>query len=157
MSQRRSPTRRTNDRMLLVVRPERGNAFYNELAERLFSALCEFHQSVRLVPAGDVPNDVATTSLILVNPMECALSGGDFVAAAARARTRVAALAECAETKWYRDQFRIDGLTLDAIHDVGFESQEDRHTGGAPYHFVFNGMSAGDPLPESHARRPIPW
>jgi hypothetical protein len=141
-----------------VVRPEQGHSFYRDLADRLYGAMSEFAIELKLISPSDLPENLGDARLIIVNPVECALSGGSFIARASAARSRIMALAESVETKWYEDQFKV-GLRFDAVLDVGFTPQHDHHRfDDTPYRFVFNGTSADDRFARSpQEQRPIKW
>jgi hypothetical protein len=141
-----------------VVRPEQGHTFYRDLADRVYGAMSEFAIELDLISPSDLPENLGDARLVIVNPVECALSGGSFIARASAARFRIMALAECAETKWYEDQFKV-GLHFDALLDVGFTPQRDHHRfDDTPYRFVFNGTSADDLFAVSpQEQRPIAW
>jgi len=74
----------------------------------------------------------------VVNPVECALSSYEALGLLGRARSCTAVLAECAETKWYRNQFHL-GVPFDDIIDVGFVDQSHLHGfEHVRYRFLFN-------------------
>jgi hypothetical protein len=140
-----------------VVTPDRGHIFYRELAERLYAAMSEFMTGVELRGPAELPKDLTEVRLVIVNPVECALSGDFFVRRASTARARIIALAECAQTHWYRDQFNL-GLHFDVILDIGFTPQQNTHPfRDTEYRFVFNGLSSSDEFLLSGEERPLPW
>jgi hypothetical protein len=141
-----------------VVTPDRGHIFYRDLAERVFEAMSVLMERVELRTPAELPENLADARLVVVNPVECALSGDFFIRRAATARSRIMALAESAQTRWYSDQFKL-GLDFDVILDIGFTRQHDLHRfSETTYRFVFNGLSPGDEFPEPHeGDRPLPW
>jgi hypothetical protein len=79
---------------------------------------------------------------MVVDPVACAATASQrsqFFSKLALARKRIAVLAEAVESTRYRQQSRLP-VNFDAIFDVGFVSQRDKHPlPDVPYHFVFNG------------------
>jgi hypothetical protein len=140
----------------VIVFPERGNLFYQTLANRIAAASLECGVEAVLRPAGDL-GDIEGRLGLIVNPSECALSGEPFLQRVGRFGTSVAVLAESVETQWYEAQHAL-GIALDAILDVGFVEQTP--ASGPPYRFVFNGPTRSESAAiESQAptQRPIPW
>jgi hypothetical protein len=100
----------------------------------------------------------------VVDPVGCAAASGkrsDFFAKLTAAGKRIAISAQAVEDSRYEQQFRL-AVGFDAVFDVGFVSQEDRHPfPDVPYHFVFNGPTRAEEqiiaaLPPSRERQ-IPW
>jgi hypothetical protein len=129
---------------VLVVYPDLGNFFYETLARRLAGAATSIlsdEDQIRLEPAsalGELDEDwLETSTVLVVNPAECALSGADGLKRLECARRRVAVLADHVQTNWFANQFDA-GLKIDAIIDVGFVRQEHDHPSGVPYIFLYN-------------------
>jgi len=84
------------------------------------------------------------TTALVVNPVECALSGLDVLAPLAASSFRAAVLAECVETKWFRNQFGGD-IEYQTVIDVGFVDQGSAHPfPKLPYRFLFNAPLADE-------------
>ena len=111
------------------------------------------------------PEELRNTALLVASPNQCIETSGDqeaFLAQVACARRRILATVAPAESPGYRGRLR-SGIDFDAVFDVGFVSQRERHdeVSDVPYHFVFNGLIRDEePVPEepSHPEeRTIPW
>jgi hypothetical protein len=79
----------------------------------------------------------------------------------ATARKKIVALAEAVESRQYRQQLQSP-VTVDAVLDVGFVPQEDKHPfPKVPYHYVFNGLTKEEGQAISNRSlsqgRCIPW
>jgi SAM-dependent methyltransferase len=148
---------------LVIVFPARGNAFYIELALRMFSAARRLREDVACLSSDTLADRTPGLShgiAAIVCPSECALSGQRSVRRLREFDARLAIVAESVGTQWYRGHFDL-GLTYEALIDVGFVSQEAQHPfPSVPYRFLFNA-----PTPEEHvsisfrerSARPIPW
>ena len=151
---------------VLVVYPDKGNFFYETLARRLSVAAISIlsdQDQIRLEPAsalGDLDEDwLATSTALVVNPAECALSGADGLKSLAVARQRIAVLADHVRTNWSAKQFDA-GLEIDAIIDVGFVRQEHDHPSGVPYIFLYNAPlhdEADQIKRQVPGERPLTW
>jgi hypothetical protein len=142
-----------------------GNRFYGELARRLCEAASVFGLDATLISTSDLVNCEAAriedSTAFVVNPYECALSGRTGLARLTKAVFRGAVVAECVETRWYRNQFSL-GVEFDAVIDVGFVDQSLTHpVRNVPYRFLFNA-----PLPReceliaarnAPSDRPLSW
>ena len=157
-----------SDHRLLIVHPGSDGASYQELARRLFAARKEKAQEVTLCSSRelcDMAVDRASgATLAVVDPVGCAVASGDrsgFFSRLALARKRIMVLAEAVEDARYLQQFRLP-VDFDAVFDVGFISQKDKHPfPKVPYHFVFNGLTEREErvvaeLSPSRERH-IPW
>jgi len=130
-------------RRLLVVYPPLGNRFYCELALRLSKAASALIDTeTHLISAADLEacdtGWIRGATALVVNPVECALSGQRVLSPLYASRFRAAVLAECVETGWFRSQF--DGeIDYQAVIDVGFVDQGSVHPfPKIPYRFLFN-------------------
>ena len=136
-------------RRLLVVYPPLGNRFYCELAVRLSQAASALDNTdTSLISAADLSacdtSWIRGTTALVVNPVECALSGRDVLSPLRASRFRAAVLAECVETRWFRDQFDGD-IEYQAVIDVGFVDQGATHPfPTVPYRFLFNAPLADE-------------
>lgn len=152
---------------LLVVYPE-SSIPHLALARRLFAACQENSQEANLYSSGEL-DDIAEdqlcdTTIAVVDPVECATASRNrsgFFSKLVLARKRVMVWTEAVENGRYNEQFRLP-IDFDAVFDVGFVSQEDKHSfTDVPYHFVFNGPTNEEeqiianlaPVKE----RDIPW
>jgi hypothetical protein len=142
---------------LLIVHPESEGALYREyqepdplllaaLARRLFASCRERSWEIAVCSSRELL-DMTTDQLsratpAVVDPLECAATSGDepvFFSKLSSARKRIMVLAEAVESTRYGQQFRLP-TNFDAVFDVGFVSQRDKHLfPEVPYHFVFNG------------------
>jgi hypothetical protein len=142
---------------LLIVYPASDDALYRDygepdllllstMARRMFAACSERSQEVAIhssrelleVPADQLSRVTAT----VVDPLECAATSGDeplFYSKLSSTLKRIIVLAEPVESVRYGQQFHLP-VTFAAIFDIGFVSQEKRHSPyEVPYHFIFNG------------------
>jgi hypothetical protein len=112
-----------------------------------------------------VPENLPNITLLVASPSQCIETSGDqeaFLSQVACARRRILATAAPVESPGYRGRLR-SGIDFDAVFDVGFVSQRERHgeVSDVPYHFVFNGLIRDEePVAEepSHPEeRTIPW
>lgn len=154
------------DRFLLVYSTT-SNVFYAALAQRLLAACKENSLPVELCAAtqlGSMSVDRLTdTTLILVNPVDCAhrvSHAKRFFARVSAAKSRLLVLAEAVETKWFENQFRLP-IQYDAMIDVGFVSQENKLEGfDLPYRFLFNGATRQEErmiVQQVPSERQVPW
>jgi hypothetical protein len=154
---------------LTVFYPERGNAFYRGLANRLASAAAEARgaSEVRCLPYADLLSPSARSlegdDFLLVNPREWLLTSTSLrFPDLDLAQRRILVLAEAVETPWYAGQFEL-GIAFDAVFDVGFVSQSQKKSayGDVPYAFVFNAATASERsrIDALHfdTARPISW
>jgi len=111
------------------------------------------------------PEDLRNTTVLVASPGQCIETSGDeeaFLSQVACAHRRILATVAPAESPGYRRRLGT-GIPFDAVFDVGFVSQRERHVevSDVPYHFVFNGLiREEEPVPEkpSHPEeRTIPW
>jgi hypothetical protein len=109
--------------------------------------------------------DLNNTTLLVVSPGQCIEASGDellFLSKVACAHKRILASVGPVHSPRYLGRLRR-GIHFDALFDLGFASQEDRHSevSEVPYHFVFNGpIREEEPLaeePANQAERTIPW
>ena len=145
------------ERTLLIIYPESDSALYREqggpdllalaaLARRLFAACSERWQGVAICSSRELldisADQLSRATAAAVDLMECAATSSDehiFFSKLTTARKRILVLAEAVESTRYEQQFRLP-IYVDAVLDIGFVSQADRHPfPEVPYHFVFNG------------------
>jgi hypothetical protein len=155
-----------SDRLLLVYSTN-SNVFYERLAQRLLAACKESSLPVESRTATQLrsmtEDQLADTTLILVNPVDCAHKVGNaprLFSRVSAAKRRLMILAEAVETTWFKNQFQLP-IQYDALIDVGFASQHDKlEDFDIPYRFLFNGatrqeaQTIAQPTP---SRRHIPW
>ncbi len=127
---------------LVIVYPARGNAFYAELASRLYTAARALDDKEVHLLSSDAPAyhrlRFREFTAAIVNPNECLLSGHRALSWLHECDARLAIIAESVDTQWYRNNFNL-GFTYAAVVDVGFVSQEIGHAVPAvPYRFLFN-------------------
>jgi hypothetical protein len=134
----------------------------------LFTALEEESWKVTLRSSYELCETIMDGSsdaiLAVVDPVGCAAASRDrseFFAKLTAASRRIAISAEAVEDTRYVQQLRLP-VDFDAVFDVGFVSQRDKHpNSNVPYYFVFNGPTRQEEqiiaeLPPSQ-ERPIPW
>jgi hypothetical protein len=152
---------------LVIVRPPTtGN---QDLASRLSKGFRDAPHSVAVYTSPEVcalaSEDLSITTLLVVSPGQCIEASGDealFLSKVACARKRILASVGPVHSTGYLGRLRR-GIHFDALFDLGFASQEDRHSevSDVPYHFVFNGLiREEEPLakePANQAERTIPW
>src|SRR5215211_2962063 len=116
----------------LLVYSTTSNVFYEALAQRLLTACNESSLPVESCAAAQLSSmnvdQLANTTLILVNPVDCAHKVGSarkFFTRLSAAKRRLIVLAEAVETNWFRNQFLLP-IQYDALIDVGFVSQEEK-------------------------------
>jgi hypothetical protein len=139
---------------IVIVRPAMEDIFphrmlHQELAQRLLTA-CEdgAQQRAEIRTSRELcelaVEELRDATLLVVGPFECMGTSGDrstFVSAFASAGRRILASVVPMESPWYEKQFFFP-LKFDAVFDLGFVSQEDRHNlPEVAYHFVFNGST----------------
>ena len=155
------------DGKFLVVYPQAGNAFYEELGRRLVAAFGENSRRARLCSASAVcgmdSGELRDATVVMIAPAQCynGLPDRDrFSSLVSGARKRLAFLAESVETVWFENQFKVP-VEFDALIDLGFVSQRDKLDDfGLPYRFLFNGPTREEKeIVESASAtgRPIPW
>jgi hypothetical protein len=152
---------------LAIVRPPAtGN---QDLASRLSKGFRDASHSVAVYSSPEIcalaPEELSNTTLLVVSPGQCIEASGDeplFLSKVACARKRILASVGPAHSPGYVRRLRR-GIHFDALFDLGFASQEDRHSevSDIPYLFVFNGLiREEEPLakePANQAERTIPW
>jgi hypothetical protein len=134
----------------------------------LFTALEEESWKVTLRSSYELCETIMDGSsdaiLAVVDPVGCAAASRDrseFFAKLTAASRRIAISAEAVEDTRYEQQLRLP-VDFDAVFDVGFVSQRDKHpNSNIPYYFVFNGPTRQEEqiiaeLPPSQERY-IPW
>src|SRR5829696_1256161 len=118
-----------------------------ELTSRLSQALENASLGVAVYSSPEVcalaPGSLGSSTLLIVSPGQCVETSGDetvFLSQVARARKRILASVAPVDSPGYRRRLRTR-IHFDAVFDVGFVSQRDRHedVSDVPYHFVFNG------------------
>jgi hypothetical protein len=127
---------------LIVIYPERGNAFYGQLARRVANACNGLASEVRLMSAAEF-GDADKVGLrkviaLVICPAECALSGDRVLKGLNDTARIVAVAADSVKTPWYASQYSsLD--RVDAFCDIGFIDQSRWNPiADVPYHFVFN-------------------
>jgi hypothetical protein len=139
---------------IVIVRPAIDDIFphrtlHQELAQRLLTACkdgaqqrAEIRTSRELCELA--AKELRDATLLVVGPFECMGTSGDrstFVSAFASAGRRVLASVVPVGSPWYEKQFMFP-LNFDAVFDLGFVSQEPKHSLlEVAYHFVFNGST----------------
>ena len=152
---------------LAIVRPPKMGD--QGLASRLSKGFEDASQGVAVYSSPEVcalaPEDLGSTTLLVVSPGQCIETSGDeplFLSKVASAQRRILASVGPVDSPWYMGRLK-KGITFDAVLDLGFVSQGDRHAevSDVPYHFVFNGPTKDEePLAEepTHPKeRTIPW
>jgi len=152
---------------LAIVRPPAtGN---HELASRLVKGFGDSSRSVAVYSPPELcaltAEDLGSTALLVESPGQCLETSGDeptFLSKLASAQKRILVSIGPVDSPWYRGRLKKD-IPFDAVLDLGFTSQSDRHSevSDVPYHFVFNGPTRDEePLaeePTNPAERTIPW
>lgn len=109
--------------------------------------------------------DLSNITMLVASPGQCIETSGDesvFLSNIACADKRILASAGPVQSPGYLGRLRR-GIHFDAVLDLGFASQSDRHyeVSNVPYHFMFNGPTREEePLAEEPANptgRTIPW
>ncbi len=152
---------------LAIVRPPTTGD--QDLATRLSKGLRDTSQSVAVYPSPEVcalaAEDLSNTTLLVASPGQCIEASGDepvFLSKVACARKRILASVGPVHSPRYLGRLRR-GIHFDALFDLGFASQAERHSdvSDVPYRFVFNGLTREEePLaeePANPAERTIPW
>ncbi len=153
--------------LALVRPPTTGD---QDLASRLSKGLADASLSVALYSSSEFlcvlsAEDLGSTTLLVVSPRQCIEASGDepeFLSQVACAQKRILASVGRVGSPGYMGRLNR-GISFDAILDVGFASQGDRHSevSDVPYHFVFNGLTREEePVAEEPAHpagRSIPW
>ena len=152
---------------LAIVRPP--TADDQELVLRLSKGFEDASHSVEVYSAPELcalsPEDLHGTTLFAVSPGQCIDTSGDetvFLSKVASAHRRILASVGPVDSPWYTRRLE-KGIDFDAVFDLGFASQVDRHAevSDVPYHFVFNGLTREEePVAEEPAHpheRTIPW
>jgi hypothetical protein len=157
--------------IILVYAPAQ-NAFYTNLAKRLFLACREAGARVKLVSSDSMhrlsSEEIRGSSAVLVNPLDLIHDLSDrkeFYRTISKFQERIMILAEAIETRWFSQQFSLP-VSINTLVDVGFVSQQskmkDHGFSHIPYRFLFNGLTKREwerlvtEKPEE-SRRPIPW
>src|SRR5215211_3210440 len=131
---------------LAIVRPPTTGD--QELASRLIKGCRDSSQSVAVYSSPELcaldAQDLSSTSLLVVSPGQCIETSGDeqvFLSKVVRARRRILASVGPVDSPVYKGRLR-KGTHFDAVLDLGFASQRDKHSevSDLPYHFVFNGL-----------------
>ena len=154
------------DTLAIVRPPTTGD---QELAFRLSKGFTDASHGVAVYSSPEVcalaPEDLSTTTLLVTSPGQCIEASGDepvFLSKVACARKRILVSVGPVHSPGYLARLRR-GINFDALFDLGFASQKDRHSNvsDVPYHFVFNGpIREEEPLaeePANPAERTIPW
>ena len=154
------------ENIAIVRPPATGN---QDLASRLSRGFRDTSHTVAVYSSPEVcalaSEDLNNTTLLVVSPGQCIEASGDellFLSKVACAHKRILASVGPVHSPRYLGRLRR-GIHFDAIFDLGFASQEDRHSEASdvPYHFVFNGpIREEEPLaeePANQAERTIPW
>ena len=152
---------------LAIVRPPTTGK--QELASRLSKGFRDASHNVAVYSSPEVcalaAEDLSNTTLVVASPGQCIEASGDepvFLSKVACARKRILASVGPVHSPGYLGRLRR-GIHFDALFDLGFASQADRHSdvSDVPYHFVFNGLTREvEPLaeePANLAERTIPW
>jgi hypothetical protein len=152
---------------LAIVRPPATGD--QELASRLAKGLEDASHVIAMYSSPELramsAKDLSGTALLVVSPGQCIDTSGDepaFLSKVARAQKRILASVGRADSPGYRGRLNR-GISFDAVLDLGFASQRDRHieVSDVAYHFVFNGPTPDEePLTEEPANpeeRTIPW
>ena len=152
---------------LAIVRPpDKGD---QELVSRLMKGFGDASYGVAIYSPSELcasaAEDLSKITLLVVSPGQCIAASGDepiFLEKVARARQRILASVGPVGSPWYLGRLR-KGITFDAVLDLGFASQGDRHSevSDVPYYFAFNGPTGEEePLAEEPTHpeeRAIPW
>lgn len=154
------------ENIAIVRPPATGN---QDLASRLSRGFRDTSHTVAVYSSPEVcalaSEDLNNTTLLVVSPGQCIEASGDellFLSKVACAHKRILASVGPVHSPRYLGRLRR-GIHFDALFDLGFASQEDRHSevSDVPYHFVFNGpIREEEPLteePANQAQRTIPW
>jgi hypothetical protein len=152
---------------LAIVRPPFTGD--QKLASRLLKGFSNISHGVAMYSSPEVcalsEEALSGTTLLVVSPGQCIEASGDvpaFLSKVTSAKKRVLASVGPAGSVWYTRRLR-KGITFDAVLDLGFASQSDKHSAvsDVPYFFVFNGPTRDEePLakvPTREQDRPIPW
>lgn len=152
---------------LAIVRPPTTGD--QELARRLLTGCKDASPSVAVYSSRELcaltVEALRRITLLVVSPGQCVKTSGDqeaFLSSAASAQKRILVSVGPVESPWYRRRLK-SSIHFDAVFDVGFASQKDKHSEASdvPYHFVFNGLTRGEePFVTTSAQsevRPIPW
>ena len=157
----------TMEDKFLIIYPQSGNAFYEELGRRLVAACEESSRDAALYPAAAVcemkESSLDDATVMMIAPAQCYNGLPDrnkFSSLVSRARKRIIFLAESVETVWFENQFKVP-VEFDALIDLGFVSQEEKLDGfGLPYLFLFNSPTREEKEEMMRAGlygRTIPW
>ena len=154
------------ENIAIVRPPATGN---QDLASRLSRGFRDTSHAVAVYSSPEVcalaSEDLNNTTLLVVSLGQCIEASGDellFLSKVACAHKRILASVGPVHSPRYLGRLRR-GIHFDALFDLGFASQEDRHSevSDVPYHFVFNGpIREEEPLteePANQAQRTIPW
>jgi hypothetical protein len=152
---------------LAIVRPPtKGD---QELVSRLSKGLEDASYGVAVYSSPELcalaSEDLGDTTLLVAGPARCIETSGDervFLSKVACAHRRILASVGPVDIPGYGGRPR-KGIHFDAVFDLGFAPQGDRHSevSDVPYHFVFNGLiREEEPVTEEPAHpgeRTIPW
>jgi hypothetical protein len=152
---------------LAFVRPATtGN---QALVSRLIEGFREASRRVAVYSPPEVctlsAEELGDTTLLVASPAQCIEMSGDepgFLSRVASAQKRILAWAGPVAGPGYIGRLKR-GIDFDAVFDLGFVSQGDKHSeiSEVPYYFVFNGRTwEEEPLaeePEHAGERTIPW
>jgi hypothetical protein len=152
--------------LAIVSPPTAGD---QELVSRLIVGFRDASRRVTVYSPPEVctlsAEDLGGATLLVASPAQCIEMSGDesgFLSRVASAHKRILACAGPVDGPGYRWRLKR-GIDFDAVFDLGFMSQCDRHSeiSEVPYYFVFNGYTREEePLAEQpdHAEeRTIPW
>src|SRR5215203_4725149 len=152
---------------LAIVRPHAAGD--HELAGRLSKGFRASSQAVTMYLSSEVcvlsDEVLSGTTLLVASPKRCIETSGDesvFLSKVACAQKRILASIGRVDSSGYLGRLQR-GIHFDAVLDLGFASQEDRHAeiSEVPYHFVFNGPTREEELlakePANPEERTIPW
>jgi hypothetical protein len=152
---------------IVIVRPPFTGD--QELASRLLKGFSNTSHGVAMYSSPEVcamsGEDLSGTTLLVVSPGQCIEASGDvpaFLSKVTSAKKRILASVGPVDSDWYTRRLR-KGITFDAVLDLGFAPQGERHSevSSVPYYFVFNGPTRDEePLakePAQAGERSIPW
>lgn len=152
---------------ILISHAGDGGTRHADLARRVREALADTGREAELLPCGDLRlasrERLEEATLLVVGPVECVSTSGDeddLLSALEAVRSRLIVLSEDVESEGYGSHFGLP-VSFDAVLDVGFVSQEEKHTfGDVPYRFVADGPTRREEWvigAVSPNERSIPW
>jgi hypothetical protein len=152
---------------IAIVRPP--TAGDQRLVSRLIEGFGDASYGVAVYSSPELcaldAEDLGSTTLLVVSPGQCIEMSGDgpaFLSKVALAQKSILGSVGRADSPGYRGRLNRE-ISFDAVLDLGFASQRDRHieVSDVAYHFVFNGPTPDEePLTEEPANpeeRTIPW